>query len=128
ESVRIIANGQVAAEGYDVAADAAILARLCNRAVRVQRDAETFRADAIELKVSANQTDASVGSADSTSAGMGSQPQSHNDSEHAGITGLTISSMVSSLQRPSSGTLLFGFDAWQGPHSIVPVASDGQHA
>lgn len=128
ESVRIIANGQVAAEGYDVAADAAILARLCNRAVRVQQDAETFRADAIELKVSANQTDASVGSADSTSAGMGSQPQSHNDSEHAGITGLSISSMVSPRQRPSIAALLCGFETSQGPQSIVQVANYGKHA
>src|SRR5690606_41036955 len=93
-----------------------------------QQDAETFRADAIELKVSANQTDASVGSADSTSAGMGSQPQSNNDSEHAGITGLSISSMVSPRQRPSIAALLCGFETSQGPQSIVQVANSGKHA
>jgi len=125
DSVRIIANGQVEAEGYDVAADAAILARICKRPVRVQQDTESFRADLVRITVTANILDEAVKSQASTTAGGVSQHQADDEKDFKQVT-LEMSSEVSPQQRPSIAALLCGFETSPHAQPSVLVANYGQ--
>lgn len=128
ESVRIIANGQVGAEGYDVAADAAILARFCNRTVRVQQDAETFRADAVEITVEATTIGAMAEAGNAGSAAGDSQDRNRDTVGPVGFTGWTMSSLVSPQPRPSIAALLCGFAPSQPVHPTVQISNYSKDA
>src|SRR5690606_11397112 len=104
EAVRIIANGQVDTEGYDVAADAALLSRSCGRPVRVQQDPDALNAQPRSVSVSGTP-------ASRDSAGGSGSPLP--------VSGLIVSSDLHPGRRPSIAALLCGFEIQHPPEHVV---------
>ncbi|MDX3893424.1 c-type cytochrome [Pusillimonas sp.] len=111
EAVRIIANGQVDTEGYDVAADAALLSRSCGRPVRVQQDPDA--SDAQPISVSVSGTPAPAG-ASQDSAGRSGSPLP--------VSELIVSFDLHPGRRPSIAALLCGVEIQHPPEHVVRMA------
>ncbi|HUH88758.1 MAG TPA: c-type cytochrome [Pusillimonas sp.] len=113
EQVHIIANGQTQAEGYDVAADAALLALGCGKPVRVQQRPQTSGTEALRIEVSATCSDAR--SPDNTAA----QAQGK---VYSPIANLAVSAQQQLARRPSIAALLCGLQVCYAPDVVLRMA------
>lgn len=108
ENVHIIANGQTQAEGYDAAADAALLARACGGPVRVQQESASAGAQAVRLEVSASCPENAV-------------PHQTTDAPKSGeaLINQKVSSPQPLARRPSIAALLCGLKACYAPDVVL---------
>jgi len=109
EAVHIVANGQTQTEGYDVAADAALLSQACGRPVRVQSSA-AHPTQTASLEVSGVPGTAAISHTTAPEPlGQASRP----------LAGLTVSSDHQLARRPSIAALLCGFESHYAPDVTV---------
>lgn len=151
DCISIIANGQSETEGYDVAADAAVLSMACGRPVKVQ-DTDAAGTQAIAVQVSAQVADPTPGASKTQGAAApahGSADKTDNDTSNTNegaaatpqgspndpgsmatsvIADMVVSSQLSPAPRPSIAALLCGFQVKHAPEQIVRISDYGPMA
>lgn len=102
QSVRLISNGQAGVEGYDLAADAALLSLSCSRPVRVQQHTDALHSEPVRLSVSARLNPPQASDSKALSSGGHAQ---------TGFAELTLTLDRPLARRPSIAALLCGLQS-----------------
>lgn len=110
QCIRLLGNGQANTEGYDLAADAALLSLSCKRPVRVQHYSDALYSEPVQLTVSAQLSPPPTAESRTLPSGA-PQPSS--------LAELTLTLDRPLARRPSIAALLCGLESHYPPDIAV---------